>query len=62
MESTDELLTTAQVAEVLGVSIKTVLRIAERGDLPVAVRMPGLRGPRMYRLADVQALVDRRSA
>lgn len=60
MES--DLVTTAEAADLLGVSIKTVLRIAERGELPVAVRVPGLRGPRMYRLADVQALAERRSA
>ena len=62
MSNVENLITTAQAADMLGCSIKTVLRWAERGDLPVAVQLPGLRGPRMYRLADVQALVDRRSA
>ena len=62
MEHGDELVTTAQAAKILGVSIKSVLRFADRGDLPVAVRVPGLTGPRMYLVNDVHALAQKRAS
>ena len=62
MSNVENLITTAQAADMLGCSIKTVLRWAERGDLPVAVQLPGIRGARMYRLADVQTLLESRES
>lgn len=59
---TDDLLTTAQAAEVLGVTVRTVARWADSGRLTPAVEFPGLRGPRMFRQADVLALMEQRSA
>lgn len=38
------LLTSAEVAEKLHISTRTVARLAESGDLPVAQRLPGVRG------------------
>lgn len=51
----DELLSPRQVAEMLGVTDRTVLRYIEDGGLP-AVRLPGGRLWRIRR-ADVEALL-----
>jgi len=56
--SNSELLTTAQVAERLGVSVKTVARWANAGTLPTAVKAPGLRGARLFRTEDVYRLIE----
>jgi predicted site-specific integrase-resolvase len=50
--SPDELLTTLQVAEILGRSIATVNRYALAGQLPVAAQANG----RLYRRRDVDLL------
>ena len=50
--SADELLTTGQVAEILGRSIATVNRYALAGQLPVAAQANG----RLYRRSDVDVL------
>jgi len=57
-----ELLTTAQAADVIGVSVATVHRMAETGELPVALKADGLRGPKFYRVEDVLPLAERRKA
>lgn len=49
------LLTTAEVAERLRVSVATVNRYARDGALP-AVTLPG--GQRRYRVTDVERLLD----
>lgn len=41
-------LTTAQVAEKCGVSVKTVIRWATSGTLPFLYKHPGLRGPYVF--------------
>lgn len=48
------LLTTAEVAERLGVSARTVARYAEAGELPVAQRLPGTTGALLFDLAEVE--------
>lgn len=55
-----EFLTAAQVADRLGVSIKTVARWANSGQLPTAVKAPGLRGARLFRATDIDTLTDRK--
>ena len=57
----DELLTTAQVAEMTGWSVTTVNRKAAAGDLPVVVKASGKRGPRFFRKADVKAAIKANS-
>lgn len=42
------LLTTAEVAQRFGVHVATVNRWAAAGKLPVALRLPGKRGDRLY--------------
>lgn len=42
------LITAAQVAERLGVSVRTVQRRAAAGELPVAMQVPGYRGALLF--------------
>lgn len=51
-----DLMTSPQAAAHLGVSTRTVHRLAESGALPVALRLPGPNGALLYRRADVLAL------
>jgi excisionase family DNA binding protein len=48
----DRLLTAREVAELLGVSVETVLRWARRGELP-AIRLPG--GALRFRVDELDA-------
>jgi excisionase family DNA binding protein len=58
----DPLLTTRQVADILGVSAETVLRYTRSGDLP-AIRLPGtVRGRLRYRPGDVEEWLARHAA
>lgn len=45
---TGTLLTTAEVAEILGRQPRQVARYAVRGELPYAYRHPGLRGAFLF--------------
>ena len=56
MSNTDELCPTAEVAERLGVSIKTAHRLVARGDLVPVAKIPGIRGAFFFRRSDVEAL------
>lgn len=61
MDDDAPLLTSAQVAQLLGVSIRTVHRAADYGQLPVAQRLPGPNGALLYRTEDVEAYKARKS-
>ena len=50
-----DLLSAAQAADTLGVSIKTVHRWAERGTLTPAGKLPGLTGSYLFRRAEVES-------
>lgn len=54
--STDELLTSSQAGYILGKSVRTVARMADRGELPVAQRLPGVNGSRLFRRDVVEQL------
>jgi len=54
----DEVLTTAEVAELLGLSVSTVNRLADAGKLRTARKFPGLRGARLYNRVDVEAIKE----
>lgn len=56
MIKTADLLTTAQVAILLGKSVRTVNRMAESGALPIAMKVPGKTGAYLFRPEDVDAL------
>lgn len=56
---TDEaptLLTSTQAGRLLGVSGRTVLRMAERNEIRVAAKLPGINGPRLFDADEVQRL------
>lgn len=53
-----ELLTTAQIAERFGVDVRTVARWVNAGRLTPVVQAPGLRGARLFRPEDVDALAE----
>lgn len=57
-----DLLTTAEAASLLDVSIATVNRMADQGKLREAKKFPGIRGARLYKRRDVEALATRRAA
>lgn len=52
-----DLIYTADVAEILGVDVRTVHRMVKRGDLIPAAIGRGTRGSMVFRRADVEALV-----
>ena len=56
MDTDEQLLTAAQVAERLGVTVRTVTRWADSGRLPTAMKLPGATGPRLFHATDVDAL------
>lgn len=58
----DKLITTAEVAQVLGVSVKTVNQWASQGRLTVAQKLPGVRGANLYRRSYIEALANKRRA
>lgn len=53
-EATADLLTTAEVAVLLGKAIPTINRWAATGQLPVALRLPGRTGANLFRRSDVE--------
>ncbi len=53
-------LTTAEAAEVLATTTRTVHRLVEPGALVPAVRFPGARGPMMFDRTDVARLAKKR--
>lgn len=55
-------LSTAQVAELLGVSVATVNRWAVAGRLVPAIQVPGHNGARLYLADDVEAFAKERGA
>jgi excisionase family DNA binding protein len=48
MPQTTELLTTKQVAELLGVDVDTVHRRASKGELPFVHKLPGRTGAYLF--------------
>lgn len=53
----DELLTATQVGTMVGRSGRTVIRMAECGDIPIAAKLPGPNGAHLFRRADAERLV-----
>jgi hypothetical protein len=51
-----QLVTAQQAADILGVSVFTVARLAQTGELATAIKAPGTRGARFFDLAAVNAL------
>lgn len=55
MAAPTDLLTTTQVAALLGVSQETVNRWARTGRLPIAHKLPGRTGANLFRRRDAEA-------
>lgn len=52
----DELLSTQDVADLLGVTPSTISRRVATGELTPAMKAPGIRGAMFFRRADVETL------
>lgn len=57
----DDLITTAQVAELLGITVAWANKQAKAGRLPVAQKLPGDTGAYLFRREDIDAEVQRRA-
>lgn len=57
-----ELLSTADAAREIGVSVATVNRWVGAGTLSPAAKAPGLRGARLFSVADVERVKSERAA
>lgn len=55
---TSTLLSSKQVADLLGVSVSTVARWTRDGRLTPELELPGLRGARFYQASQVARLVE----
>lgn len=53
MTGDEELIAAHEVARIRGVSVRQVVRLAQRGRIPVAAKAPGLRGAYLFRREDV---------
>ena len=53
----DALLTSPQASHLLGKSIRTIHRLTQSGELPVAHKLPGPNGAFLFRREDVEALL-----
>lgn len=53
MHKPDDLVTTAEAAEILRCSVPTVTRMARDGRLVVLRKLPGLRGDRLFERSEV---------
>lgn len=62
VETTLDLLTSAQVSKMLRVSIATVARMGADGRLAVAQRLPGPRGAFLFDRAAVEAYIAAQDA
>jgi predicted DNA-binding transcriptional regulator AlpA len=62
MRNGDELLTTAQVAELRGYTVAWINKLAASGRLPVAHKLPGRTGAYLFRRDDVEAEASQQPA
>jgi predicted DNA-binding transcriptional regulator AlpA len=53
----DDLLTSTEAGQIIGKSARTVQRMAESGELPVAQKLPGPNGAYLFRRTEIEALV-----
>lgn len=62
MPPASDLIGSAESARIAGVNVATVNRWAASGVLPVAARLPGRTGARLFRRRDVERLAKSRAA
>lgn len=58
----DDLITTQQAAELLGITVAWANKRAARGSLPVAQKLPGLTGAYLFRREEIERLAAGRAA
>lgn len=58
----DQLLTATQVGSLIGRSGRTVIRLSEAGEIPVAAKLPGPNGAHLFRHADAEKLAAKLAA
>lgn len=56
-----DLIDTKEAAHLLGVTVRTVARYVDAGDLEPVVKVDGLRGARFFYRRDVQRLATQRA-
>jgi predicted site-specific integrase-resolvase len=59
MVDTDELIGSAEAERILGVNRATISRWVKDNKLNTAMKLPGLRGPMLFRRSDVERLAAR---
>lgn len=52
-----ELITSPEAGQILGKSARTIQRMADAGDLPVAQKLPGPNGAYLFVRSDIEALM-----
>ena len=57
-----DLVDAKEAAHLLGVTVRTVHRLCDAGELDEAVKGNGVRGPRFFRRRDVQKLAQKRAS
>lgn len=57
-----ELITTAQAAHILGLTVATVNKRAKAGLIPVAQQLPGETGARLFDSDEIERLAQQRLA
>ena len=60
--SPDDLIPTAEAADILGRDVATIARWVRNGQLTPAVKAPGLRGARFFRRSDIEDFARKASA
>lgn len=58
----DDLITTAQVAELLNITVAWANKQAKAGRLPVAHKLPGLTGAYLFRRDEIEQIAVGRAA
>lgn len=57
-----ELITTQQASKILNYSVAWVNKLAARGDLPVAHKLPTATGAYLFRRAEIERFASERAA
>lgn len=58
MPNPDDLISASEAADLLGISLPTLHRLARDEQLPVALKGDGIRGPRWFLRSDIEARRD----
>lgn len=59
MTQNSDLIGSKEAAELTGLDLRTIHRRVERGELPTAGKLPGLRGAYLFNRTDIEALAEK---